>query len=1571
MRQITLPLLLILTALFADAQTNPSKNNTKKHPETHSLVNCNNWLSTPTFPSLVTIGDLDVPGNQITVEGMVNRTSFLSNGVITDGDLVTKHTGPSNVNYILRTTGALITTSTGFYATPPVCDILLNKTYHFAMVYNGSTLKFYRNGFLMSQVAATGTLFQNDLLTAIGLLSNQNLNENLVGYINEIRIWNVARTQAQIQAYMNTSLPNPTTQTGLLAYYTFDDLVNKQGNTAWNGTLVGSASINNTNPSCTFVADSCEIPALPTCVFWPKFTAGNYTTPIPYGNTLSFSYTNPANLGGITAYSTMTPGNWFTPNPTIATTSPPNSTAHNVSDLGGITIYPVITGNQGTISFASPTTTGFYMHIYQTISTLDFDHSFTLISSDGDLHVGSSGPLTNNVIISNIGQGVSPDDANATIYFPPGISQLHFTLTAHPTSPGGDGIKLAFTFPDNCLAACGSSFDYSYKQNTCNPLSVQFFGEGASLSNPYWSFGDNSTTVGTLNPTHNYTAPGNYLVRFTIDNPACNDTISKTITVNVVQDDIVLTPDTTICAGATKLLRGIASTNFCWSPTTYLNDATLNNPTTSTPSNITYYYTAEIPGPNLITNGDFSLGNTGFTSDYVFQASNTSTNAAYGITTNAQTWNTGASPCMDHTSGTGNMFVANGATTIGKKAWKSGTIAVTPNTNYQFSAWIQTISLANFAVFKFYINGLPFGLTLNGPNTACQWVQQKINWNSGNNTTVDLSLEDFTYDANGNDFALDDISFTAVTIKKDSVKITVETPVVNATGGAAVCSGTPVQLNASGASSYSWSPATGLSNPNIANPVATVTSTTNYTVSGTTVNGCTAQATVTVAISTAASFDFTYKQDVCNPLSVQFTGAGASLVNPYWSFGDAATTTGTLTPTHTYTTAGNYLVRFTVNNSPCNDTISKMITVGVVQADIVLTPDTTICPGTTKLLRAVPSANFCWTPTTYLNDPTLNNPTTNTPVNITYYHTAEILGNNIIINGDFSAGNTGFTSGYNYAAINTTEGEYFVGTSPQAWNASLSNCPDHTNNGGNMLLVNGAPVADVVVWKQQVTVTPNTNYSFSTWIQALYPPNPAQLSFSINGISVGNLITASLPTCTWKQFFTNWNSGNNTTASISIVNKNTIVLGNDFALDDISFAPVLIKKDSVKITVDNPSVNATSSGPQCQGIANQLNATGAATYSWLPVTGLSNPNIANPLATPAVTTTYTVSGISSYGCPAGNNVTVVVMPKPVITKSKDTTICKATSVTLFATGGNTYLWSPAATLSNPNIPNPVATPVAPVTKYYVTVTNTAVNLCSTIDSVQVTIKPDPVFAVSPAKTVCQGTPVQLLASGGDTYSWLPANLVSDPSIPNPLSTATTGSTNYSVTVTESTCKITSTLFTSLVINPKPVVTAIKSNDINCAIEFTHLLASGATDYTWTPATGLSNAFIANPIARPVVTTQYVVSGKNAFGCAGTDTLDVTVTTTGKSGYHMPNSFTPNNDGLNDCFGISYWGIIEKVEFFIYNRYGERVFYTNDPLGCWNGMYKGVPADQGNYVYYIKAITACGPSERKGNVVLLR
>jgi gliding motility-associated-like protein len=715
-------------------------------------------------------------------------------------------------------------------------------------------------------------------------------------------------------------------------------------------------------------------------------------------------------------------------------------------------------------------------------------------------------------------------------------------------------------------------------------------------------------------------------------------------------------------------------------------------------------------------------------------------------------------------------------------------------------------------------------------------------------------------------------------------------------------------------------------------------------------------------------FDFTYKQDVCNPLSVQFSGVGTNLQGPYWSFGDGNTSTSGLQPANVYPSFNNYLVKFSASNGTQRDTVTKLISVGVANADIIVTPDTTICEGGTKQLRTKPALSFCWSPTTYLNDPNLPNPTTSTPQNITYYFTAEVTGNNLIINGDFSAGNTGFSSDYRYTnPTNITEGEYNIGTNPQTWNPGMSNCPDHTTGNGNMMMVNGSGTLNSIVWQQTITVTPNTNYAFSTWLQAVHPTSPAQLQFSINGQPLGNTINASATPCSWNQFYTTWNSGNNTTAVISVVNRNTGVAGNDFALDDISFAPVFIQRDSVRITVDKPVINASKDTAFCPGTSFQLNATGAASYSWSPAAGLSNASIANPVATPAATTQYTVTGTTASGCTAKDSITLTVLPRPTIVKSNDTGICRNATAQLFASGGVSYAWSPAATLSNPNIANPIASPTG-YTVYKVLVTDA--NNCTNEDSVKVSIRPKPSFTISTNKTICEGSTVTLNASGGDLYAWSPASLVDDPSSASPV--ASPGVTTlFTVHASERVCNYDSTLTVNVTVNETPELQVSKSNDIDCVNAFANLLASGASTYSWSPATGLDNPAKNDPIARVNTSTTYTVTGTNQFGCSSSDTITVKVSNAGNPIFEVPNAFTPNNDRVNDCFGLRKWARVTELEFNIYNRWGQKVFSTNDPSRCWDGTLNGKPQDSGGFVYTIRARSACGEVNKKGVVLLIR
>lgn len=716
---------------------------------------------------------------------------------------------------------------------------------------------------------------------------------------------------------------------------------------------------------------------------------------------------------------------------------------------------------------------------------------------------------------------------------------------------------------------------------------------------------------------------------------------------------------------------------------------------------------------------------------------------------------------------------------------------------------------------------------------------------------------------------------------------------------------------------------------------------------------------------TVADFDIVFEQDPCNPLKILFSAVGNGLTNPYWNFGDGTIVTGTLTPIHVYATPGNYKVQFAAQGFP--DTLVKIISVNIITDDEILTPDTTICAGTTKQIRTKPSLSYCWTPTTFLDNPNSPNPITSTPGDITYHLVAEVTGNNLIVNGNFAAGNTGFTSGYNFANPNITEGQFFVGASPKAWNPSLDNCTDHTSGSGNMMLVNGSPLIDVNVWTQTITVSPNTNYAFSTWIQALWPPNPAQLQFSINGKVMGSVITASLPTCNWNQFYTTWNSGSTTSATISIVNKNSMIQGNDFALDDISFAPVFLKHDSVIITVEKPFVKTNSDTLVCSESSVQLNAYGAATYSWLPALGLSDANSDDPLAKPTGTTEYIVTGTGVNGCKAKDTVLIGVIAKPLMTISKDTLACIGVPVQLFATGSTSYEWSPAAGLDNTSIPNPVASPAVNTT--YILKT-TDINNCSYLDSVAVGIRPIPDFTASKDTAICEGDQISLHAGGGNDYLWSSSGPVNNPDFPD-LTVSPVGSTVYSVYISENTCTYDTILNVNVTVNPNPLVAAQKSNDIDCVVTTAKLTASGASTYNWTPSRGLEHPDQQNTLVSIDTTTTFLLTGTNQFGCFSTDTISVVVTKAGNPSFVLPNAFTPNNDGKNDCFGIKRWGNVQIKEFSIFNRWGEKIFTTKDPKQCWDGRYKGQLQETGGYVYIVRSQSFCGNIERKGMLMLIR
>jgi hypothetical protein len=167
----------------------------------------------------------------------------------------------------------------------------------------------------------------------------------------------------------------------------------------------------------------------------------------------------------------------------------------------------------------------------------------------------------------------------------------------------------------------------------------------------------------------------------------------------------------------------------------------------------------------------------------------------------------------------------------------------------------------------------------------------------------------------------------------------------------------------------------------------------------------------------------------------------------------------------------------------------------------------------------------------------------------------------LLLNGDFEAGNTLFTSLYNYVAptgngVLYPEGSYTVTTNPTNVHNLFSSFGDHTTGTGNMLVANGNAVPDTVVWQGQLAqnLVVGQEYEFTFWAASAYPVSPAQLSFHIGSQQVGLLVLLS-STGQWISSTTRF-VAQGTQPIIDIRDDNSALSGNDFVLDDISLNAV-------------------------------------------------------------------------------------------------------------------------------------------------------------------------------------------------------------------------------------------------------------------------------------------------------------------------------------------------------------------------------------------------------------------------------
>ena len=395
---------------------------------------------------------------------------------------------------------------------------------------------------------------------------------------------------------------------------------------------------------------------------------------------------------------------------------------------------------------------------------------------------------------------------------------------------------------------------------------------------------------------------------------------------------------------------------------------------------------------------------------------------------------------------------------------------------------------------------------------------------------------------------------------------------------------------------------------------------------------------------------------------------------------------------------------------------------------------------------------------------------------------------NLIVNGDFEQGNTGFTSDYVYNPGFTLPpfGTYEVTSLP----AIFPDCPDHTTGSGEYMVIDGSAIANQYVWCQTVTVLPNSTYNLSSWGTSFNSGGAmALLEFTINGTVIGTQ-QYNGQVCTWNQFTTNWNSGGNSSATICIENLTVTGANNDFAIDDIFMAPICVVTDTVTVHVLNITAVASPAFVTipCAGANGTLNGTGSSTgpnisYLWETLNGniVSGETTLMPVINQAGTYTLTVSyDFGTGACTRTATVNVVENPNPIsaFIGPHNPLGCGSSTITLsgFATQGNvSFSWStPNGNIVSGTNSNNVV--VDQPGTYELLVTNNITGCTATATTfVGLANNPPTAVAVANDTLTCLLNQITLSGAGSTTgatisYNWttVGGQIVSGPNTLSPL-----------------------------------------------------------------------------------------------------------------------------------------------------------------------------------------------------------
>ncbi|GAB2539043.1 hypothetical protein GCM10027189_22160 [Rufibacter soli] len=379
-----------------------------------------------------------------------------------------------------------------------------------------------------------------------------------------------------------------------------------------------------------------------------------------------------------------------------------------------------------------------------------------------------------------------------------------------------------------------------------------------------------------------------------------------------------------------------------------------------------------------------------------------------------------------------------------------------------------------------------------------------------------------------------------------------------------------------------------------------------------------------------------------------------------------------------------------------------------------------------------------------------------------------------------------------------------------------------------------------------------------------------------------------------------------------------------------------------------------------------------------PITGANTQNYTPPTLTQTTYFRRTIRLVEGDCAPSISNVVVITVVPPITNNSisaTETKVCQGAMVALTGTaaaGGNgelDYLWessttsatagfTPApSTATNPNNSQNYTSPFITQNTWYRRTVLSRGTACppDVSNVIAVTVDASPATPTAEAANVqtCPGAPATLKVSNpvaGVTYEWFTQQTGGTPVFSGP--EVKTGplagdATFYVQAVSSNQCR--STNRASVKVTVVPVVAKAGNDTTIIQGQAVPLRATGGTTYLWTPATGLSNPNIANPIATPAVTTTYTVTVSNSPDCEDTDEITITVLPRIK----IVNTFSPNRDGINEVWEIENIENFPDATVEIFNRYGAQVYKSTGNYVPWDGTHNGSPLPLATYYYIIR------------------